>query len=65
MQSIRVLTFKITDPNPKKEKALNRTLRIFRRAFNFHLHKIGEDPGIITNKNMPKPIGKPRVFIPI
>ncbi len=53
MKSVRALSFKIADPNPGKERALNRTVRLFRRVVNFYLHRIGESPSIIGNKNMP------------
>jgi len=53
VKSIRALAFKVMDPNPGKEQAMNRTIRVFRRAVNFYLHKIGERPDRISNKNMP------------
>jgi IS605 OrfB family transposase len=53
MNTIRTFDFKIMDPNEGKKTALNRTLHQFRRAVNFYLHRIGEDPDRISNKNMP------------
>lgn len=53
MKTIRALTFKVMDPNPGKRQTLDMTLHQFRRAVNFYLHKIGEHPGRISNKNLP------------
>lgn len=53
MKSIKLLRFKVMDPNQGKKAKLVRVIHQFRRAANFYLHEIAKDPSQASNKNLP------------